>query len=97
MTQRIFLDKGIRGLNNVRIGAEIFLHQKNLCPRMMLLKLKQRLRISCTESVNTLVLISYHKKIFRSGCQQRNDRMLDFGSVLGLIHTDIWILILKIL
>ena len=56
---------------------------------MVFLKGKQRLRVRRTEAVNALVLISHHKQVFRFGCKQGYNGMLDFGCVLRLVHAQV--------
>ena len=88
------LDKAVGCRYNLRIGAVILIHHKLLCPRMLLCKIKQCLRISRAESVNTLILVSHHEKISLLSCQKPDNNMLDFGRILCLIHTDIPVLFL---
>ncbi len=96
MAQGIFLDKSVCCQNNISIRPEIFFHQQHFRTGMLLLEFQQSFRISGTESVDTLILVSHHKKIFGFRRQQRNDRMLDFRCILGLIHADIRVFLLKI-
>ena len=96
MTQGIFLDKPVCCQNNVSIGTKIFFHKQHFRSRMMMLKFQQCLRVSGTKSINALILISHHKKILGFRCQKRDDGMLDFRCILGFIHTDIRVFLLKI-
>ena len=95
--QGIFLDKPVRCRYNSAAGAEIFLHQQNLRPRMVLAKGKHCLGISRTESVNTLVLIPYHKQIVPFSGQEPDNFVLDFRGILGFVHANVGISVLKIL
>ena len=95
MTKRIPLNEPVRRLHDFGIGAEIFLHEQYLCPRVILLKGKQRFRISCTEPINTLILVPHQKQVVPASCQKPYDLMLDAGGILRLVHTDVGIFVLK--
>ena len=96
MSQSIFLDEPVCCQNNISIGTEIFFHQQYFRTGMLLLKFQQSLRIGGAETIDTLILVSHHKKIFGFRRQQCDDRMLDFRCILGFIHTNVWIFLLKI-
>ena len=97
MAQRVSPDEPIRRFHDLCIGAVILLHEQHLRPRMVLFKRKQRPGAGRPESVDTLVLIPHHEQIVILPCQTPDDGMLDHGGVLGFVHTQIGVLVLKIL
>ncbi len=72
------------------------LHQQHPGARPHLLKLHQRLGIGRPETVDALVLVPHHKEIAGAPRQQGDDLVLDLGSVLGFVHTEIAVPVLKI-
>ena len=62
------LDKVISHSHNPCIGAVVLIHHKLLCPGMLLCEIKKCLRISRTEPVNALILVSHHKEISLLSC-----------------------------
>ena len=96
VAEGIFLYKAVCRPDNMRVGAEIVLHQQHLCARMLRLKGQERLGICRAEAVNALILISDHEQVLRLRCKQRDNCVLDLRGILCLIDTDIRIFFLKI-
>ena len=94
--QHIALYELIRRAHDPAAGAVILFHQQYFGAAVFLLKVEERLRIRRAEPVNALVLVSDHKKIVVAGSQQGDDRVLDPGRVLRLIHADVLVLILEV-
>ena len=88
-------DKAVGGCDDLLAGTVVFLHEQNLCARMVGFKTQQGVRPGGTESVNALVLVADHEEILTFGGQQLNDRVLDAGCVLRFIHADIGKALLK--
>ena len=94
--QQIALYELIRRAHDPAAGAVILFHQQYFGAAVLLLKVKKRLRIRRAKPVNALVLVSDHEKIVIAGGQQGDDRVLNFGRVLRLIHADVLVLILEV-
>ena len=88
-------DKAVGGCDDLLAGTVVFLHEQNLCARMAGFKTQQGVRVGGTESVNALVLVADHEEILAFRGQQLDDRVLDSGCVLRLIHADIRKALLK--
>ena len=58
--------------------------------------MEQSLGIGGPESVDALVLIPNHKEVLTMLSQQGYDTVLDFRGVLGLVHTEVAISLLKV-
>ncbi len=91
MAQGIVLDKAVCSRHNPGVGTVVLLHQQYLRPRMLDSKVQQGLRVGRPEAIDALVLVPYQEEIVPLPGQQGNDPVLDPGSILGLIHTDILI------
>ena len=84
-------DKAAGQGDNLRRRAVILLHQQNFCPGVIPLKADQRLRIRGAKTVDALVLVAHHEKIALVPGKKPDDRMLNAGGVLGLVHAEIGI------
>ena len=91
----VFPDEIIRQAENFRRGAVVLLHQQHPGVGVGLPEPHQGLRISGPEAVNALILVPHHEDVPAFLRQKLNDRMLDSGGVLGLVHADIGEHILK--
>ena len=91
----VLADEGIRRLNDPGGGAVISLQEQDLGPRIVLLKMEQRRRLRRPEAVDALVLVAHEKEVLPLPRQQAQDRVLDPGGVLGLVHAEVAIAVLK--
>ena len=85
----VFLNEFVRCSNDLLGGTVILLHIENFCVGINGVKPSQRLRIGGPETIDALVLISHHEEIPALSGQQANDRMLDLGGILSLVHAKI--------
>ena len=88
-------DKAVGGCDDLLAGTVVFLHEQDLCARMIGFKAEQGVRPGGAETVNALVLVADHEEILAFRGQQLDDRVLDSGRVLCLIHADIRKALLK--
>ena len=91
----VLADEGIRRLNDPGGGAVISLQEQDLGPRIVLLKVEQGRRLRRPEAVDALVLVAHEKEVLPLPRQQAQDRVLDPGGVLGLVHAEVAIAVLK--
>ena len=87
----VFLNEPVRSLHNLTGGPVIALqiqHTSAVGP----FKIQQGLGIGSPEAIDTLILIAHHEEVPALPGQQLNDGVLNFGRILGLVHTDITIL-----
>ena len=91
----VLADEGIRRLNDPGGGTVISLQKQDLGPRIVLLKVEQGRRLRRPEAVDALVLVAHEKEVLPLPRQQAQDRVLDPGGVLGLVHAEVAIAVLK--
>ena len=97
VAKHVFRDKAVCLINNFFLRTEIVLHPKHFCTGVILRECQQCFGIRCTEAVNTLVLISDHKKLIPFSGNQTDNFMLYSGGVLCLIHQYIRVPVLEVL
>ena len=97
VAQGIFLDEAVGSMNDAGIRAEVLFHQEDPGTGMMLLELEKRVGIGRPEAVDALILVADHEEIFRTRREEGDDGVLDLRGVLGLIDTDVWVLLLEML
>ena len=87
----VFLNEPVRRLHNLP-GRTVIALQIQHTSAVGPFKIQQGLGIGGPESIDALILIAHHEEIAALSGQQLNDGMLNLGSILGFIHTDIAIL-----
>ena len=97
MTQGVLLNEAISGADDAGIRTEILFHQEDPGTGMMLLKLEKRIGIGRTEAVDALIFVADHEEVFGPGREEGDDGVLDLRGVLGLIDTDVRVLLLEML
>ena len=97
VAQGVLLDEAVSGADDAGIRTEILFHQEDPGTGMMLLKLEKRIGIGRTEAVDALILVADHEEVFGPGREEGDDGVLDLRGVLGLIDTDVRVLLLEML
>ena len=92
----VALDEGVRLLHDGPGGAVVGLHQQHLPLRVDLPELHQRLGPGRPEAVDALILVPHHEQVAAPGSQQAEDGVLDFGGILGLVHTEVGVFALEV-
>ena len=97
VAQGVLLDEAVSGADDAGIRTEILFHQEDPGTGMMLLKLEKRIGIGRAEAVDALILVADHEEVFGPGREEGDDGVLDLRGVLGLIDTDVRVLLLEML
>ena len=97
VAQGVLLDEAVSGAHDAGVRTEILFHEENPGTGMMLLKLEKRIGIGCAEAVDALILVADHEEVFGPGREEGDDGVLDLRGVLGLIDTDVRVLLLEML
>ena len=95
MAVTVLLDEAIGGIQDFRRGTVVFFNQEYLCPGIIPFKMHQGIGVGGAETINALVFIAHHKEIAALAHEQPDKGMLDFRGILGLVHAEIAVLILK--
>ena len=96
MAVLVLANKLISYIYNLGSGPIVLLHQENLGAGPILFKIHECFRIRCTKPINRLVFITNHQDVFRFGCEQSQNLMLNFACVLCLIYAEVGVFLLKI-
>ena len=84
----IFLDKRIRRRHDRRGGTVVLLQIEDAGGGIVFLKMGERPRAGGPESVDALVLVPHQEQVAVFPGQHPQDRVLDLGCILGLVHTE---------
>ena len=85
----ILLNKFLSSGHNRASGAVVLLQIENLCPGVDGFKLGEGLGVGGPKTVDALVLVAHQKEVAVLSRQQSENGVLDFGGVLGLVHTEV--------
>ena len=80
-----FLGSGYNGTS----GTVVLLQIEYLCTGIDGFKLGEGLRVGGPKTVDALVLVAHQKEVAAGSRQQTENRVLDFGGVLGLVYTEV--------
>ena len=85
----VLLDEFLGSGHNGESGAVVLLQIEYLCTGIDGFKLGESLRVGGPKTVDALVLVAHQKEVAVLSRQQSENRVLDFGGVLGLVHTEV--------
>ena len=85
----VLLDEFLGSGHNGTSGAVVLLQIEYLCTGIDGFKLGESLRVGGPKAVDALVLVAHQKEVAVLSRQQSENGMLDFGGVLGLVHTEV--------
>ena len=92
----VFLNEAVRRLHDAGVGTVVPLQIQNLRAGIEPVKAGEGLGKGRPEAVDALVLVAHHEDVLALGGEKMHDPVLDFGSILGLVHTEILIPLLDL-